>query len=86
MGTGPVCGVDGRGGNETAESLATRRIGALRNADVLEGGYPTAHNREDARIPFGRAVPLVHYGASAGKINSLSGVARMQEPVMSVVV
>lgn len=86
MGAGPIRGVDGRSGNETAERLATRRIGALRNADVLEGGYPIAHNREDARISFGRAVPLAHCGVSMAKVDSLPGVARMQGPVMPVVV
>jgi hypothetical protein len=60
MGTCPVGGVNGRSGDETAERLATRWIGALRNTDVLEGGYPIAHNREGARILFGRAVPLAH--------------------------
>jgi len=90
VGTGPVGGVDGRSGNESPKRLAARRIGALGNPDVLEGGYPIVHNRKDARIWFSRAVSLVHTqgfrGMSATQGDSLSRVARMQGSIMSVVV
>ena len=56
VGTSPVSGIDGRSGNESPERLATRGIGALRNSDILESGYPITHNREDAKNGIGGAV------------------------------